>query len=94
MYLQYVKNIEAILLAFRTRDLSEINGQAQANCKTAKHATINLCRSFSIGRYKSDVFHVILAGGPRKTHETSGRQWAQSVTDWTKIRLFLWWQNV
>ena len=40
MSLQYVKYIEAIMLTFRTRDLYEINGQTQATCKVAKHATV------------------------------------------------------
>ena len=66
MSLQKVKYFEANILAFRTGDISEINGQAQTNCKAPKHATVNLCLSFSSGRYKNDVLHVILAGRPRK----------------------------
>jgi hypothetical protein len=40
MSLQYVKYIEAIMRTFRPRELNEMNGEAQATCKAAKHATV------------------------------------------------------
>jgi hypothetical protein len=86
MSLQYVKYIEAILPPFRTCDLTEIKGQAQANFKAAKQATVNLCLSFSSGRYKNNALHVISAGRTRKTHLTSGRRRTPTGI-WTKIGL-------
>jgi hypothetical protein len=72
MSFQYIKYIEAIMLTFRSRDLYEINGQAKATCKAAKHATVTCALVSRVEDTKTMSFMWFLRVDPERYTKRAG----------------------